>query len=105
MAYLDDYNLAQDEEFRKKVKVGMLKIAAAVSGEASSPTESMTNKRNNTATHVIYNQSAGVEMISNLIASLGTLDSNSTDQQIYDAISSVWNDLSGVKFVETQAPA
>jgi hypothetical protein len=102
MAAIDNYNLAMDADFRKKVQSLMLKSALAVAGE--DPTDKQDpyiRKRANSANFTIYNQDKAVNILSHLITSMGTLDLQSTDNDIEFMINSVWDDYSNILYSET----
>lgn len=104
MAYLEDYALAMNSDFRKRVRVAMLAVARQVCGEEPEAGTSVekTNKRHRTAMHVIYKQEIAAEMISFLLVSIGGVSASSTDTQIYNYINAGWDKLAGVTYEEQQ---
>lgn len=92
MAYIDDYAISQNEDFRKRVKMAMLKIAGNVC-KGDYTDDPVLLKRYNTAKWVIFNQAKAVDYVSALIASLGTLAVDCTDPDMAAAITSTLSDL------------
>lgn len=103
MAAIDNYDLAQDANFRSKVKSLMLKSAIAVCGE--DPTNKSTafiQKRANAANFTIYNQGKAMDIFSHLVTANGTLTIDSSDNDIEFTINSLWDDYSNVTYNEAQ---
>lgn len=105
MAAIDNYNLALDGDFRKKVRSLMLKSALAVSGESNTDKkDSYIQKRGNAANFTIYNQSNAMDIMSHLVAAGGALTDASTDNDIEFTINSVWDDYSGLTLEDKDLP-
>ena len=101
MAALDNYALATDPEFRKKVRLIMLKVALDVSGEDNSgKTDTFIQKRANSANFTIYNQDKAIDVLSYLICAQGTLISQNEDSDIEYMLTQVWDSYSGILFTE-----
>ncbi len=99
MAALDNYNLAENSDFRNKVDTLMRKVATQIKGET--PTEvtpkGVIDKRGNYADKVFADFTREEEyMCSKTAACLGTLTDQSSDNDIEFTIVSVWDDLSKV---------
>jgi len=105
MAAIDNYELALDPDFRKKVRSLMLKSALAVSGESdTNKQDAFIRKRANAANFTIYNQTNAMDILSHLVAAGGALTGVSTDNDIEFTINSVWDDYSGLTLADTEIP-
>lgn len=102
MAAIDNYNLAQEPDFRNRVRSLMLKSALDVCGEDSTgKSAAFIQKRANAANFTIYNQGKAMDIFSHLITAPGLLTLESTDSDIEFTINSVWDDYSNVTYNET----
>lgn len=99
MASIDNYNLAENIEFRNKVDSIMRKVAADVKGEAPTAllSQQMVDKRAAFADKILWDSNRSVEyMMSKAIVSMGTLTESSNDSDIEYMITQLYNDLAGV---------
>ncbi len=105
MALLDDNALQQTPNFRRKVKIAMVKAANAITGEAANPptlTQAEVDKRH-TLAQEIY-RSVGTDAafdymtvrFANACAAQGTLTELSTDNDIEFTVNAVYDDLAGI---------
>lgn len=96
MAAIDNYNLANNPEFRNKVASIMRKAALSIIGETGLP-DIVISKRGNEAAKMLADNDRKVEYKYCLaITSLGTLTEASLDSDIEFMINSVISDLATV---------
>lgn len=101
MSYLSDYTTSQDTSFRQKVFMAAKQAALAIAGETASGHPQLDSKRvdlSNKVTNDMLSTSSG-GMIDRFCFSAvtgGVLTTSSTDTDIYNRITAIWNDLAGV---------
>lgn len=97
MALSDDYTLANDATFRQKLRIAICSIALDVAGESPTSQNVVDEKRSALATAVLKDGAeAAVEAFSYPAVASGALTGQSTDQEIKNRLSAIWNDLAGV---------
>ena len=95
MAYLTQYATANDSDFLKRVTMAMLDYAHDVVTENSGTVGHA--QRVVLATNVLLNPGSRAGAFSEAICAFATtLSSDSTDQNIKDAIASIWNGFAGI---------
>jgi uncharacterized phage protein gp47/JayE len=94
MAYIDQYNLAQDSVFPNRVRVAMLIAAVAVQAE-SSGTGNHAN-RSHYAALVLNSPDTYAQVFTETVCAANGLTSSSTDADILTEVQTVWNALAGV---------
>ncbi len=95
MALHDQWNIATDDSFKRRVQIAMLNAAIAISSEATA-TPNHTN-RANYAKAVLNDPERYMPLFSLAICAFdATLTSASPDASINTAVASVWNALAGV---------
>lgn len=99
MAATDNYNLAEEQQFRNKVDSLMRKVAEDIKGEV--PTElkpqGVVDKRGILSDKILWDRTRGAEyMVSKAIAAQGTLTGSSTDGDIEFMIAQVYDDMANV---------
>jgi len=105
MAAIDNYNLAENTEFRNKVDSLIRKSSIAIAGEE--PTEALpiaaVNKRAALCNRIFYDNNRSVEyMFSKACAAGGTLTENSPDNDIEFTINAIFSDMAGVTYTDLQ---
>ena len=94
MAYRDQWNLATDDNFMRRVEVAMCGAAIAIQGE-STGTANHTN-RANYAKLVLNNPESYMPLFSMAICAYDSaLAAASTDSAIQNDVNAVWNALAG----------
>jgi hypothetical protein len=93
MAYTTQYDLAGDTTFLKRVTMAMLDYAHDVFTEATSVTSHEI--RAEYARRVALRPNEYALSTSETICSFTTLSAGSTDQNIKDAVASIWNLMAG----------
>lgn len=97
MAFIDDYNLANNETFRSRVLIAMEKVATQIVGEAITPGDEVKHeKRHVLGVKVLTSPNAWVMPFSYAVVSGGVLILASTDGDIEFTVVSVYDDLAGV---------
>lgn len=97
MAYVDQYDLAQDTAFRKKIHVAMATAGIAVAGEdKSSMGDVKYSKRQTLAHEVLRTPSQFIDMFALAVIQNAAITGSSTDNDIQFTVNSVWDDLAGV---------
>ena len=95
MALHDQWNIATDDSFKRRVQIAMLNAAIAISSEAT-VTPNHTN-RANYAKAVLNDPEHYMPLFSLAVtANDATLTATSPDAAINAAVASVWNALAGV---------
>lgn len=94
MAFVDNKEMAERPGFRAKVEQAMLRSAVNISSEASNT----TNHPNRAALSktVLLETHRYVDAFAFAAASDGATTDESTDQEIENRVSSLWNALAGV---------
>ncbi len=94
MVFRDQWNLATDDNFKRRVEIAMLGAAIAIQGE-STGTANHTN-RANYAKLVLNDPERYMPLFSLAICAYdGALTSGSDDTAIQGDVSAVWNALAG----------
>lgn len=100
MALIDQYQLAQDGEFRGRVQQALLTSAVNVMAEATDeqngPTFVQHQQRANFAQRVLNNPNAIAKSHAFAIASNPAITDQSTDNDLQFTVNSMWNAFSGV---------
>jgi len=97
--FLAQANLANDTDFLKKVKIATKKIATFVVGEDFQGKEIKGSKRHKLGVEVLTGDMTSF-FAEAIVAANANLVLASTDQQIQDEVSNVFNDLAGVMLSE-----
>lgn len=101
MAYDTDFTNANDGGLQQKVRCGMVKIAMDIVGEAVGANGARHEKRHNLGVLVL--RDGGLEQLERFMfacCSGGGLTASSTDTDINNRLSAIWDDLAGVKIQE-----
>ena len=94
MAYREQWNLATDDDFRRRVEVAICGAAIAIQGEATS-TPNQTN-RANYAKLALNNPEAYMPLFAMAICAYDSaLTAASADSAIQSNVNAVWNALAG----------
>ena len=94
MAYRDQWNLAVDDNFQRRVEVAMCGAAIAIQGE-STGTANHTN-RANYARLVLINPEGFMPLFSMAVCAYDSaLTAASTDSALQSDVNAVWNALAG----------
>ena len=94
MAYRDQWNLATDDNFQRRVEVAMCGAAISIQGEATG-TVNHTN-RANYAKLVLNNPESYMPLFSMAICAYDAgLTAASADSAIQNNVNAVWNALAG----------
>jgi hypothetical protein len=104
MAYLDSANLAQNPDFRGKVRVASVNAAVNIGGEPPSdpPNPNKDEARKKLAFLVINNSEAYVDRFSFAVITNAVIAGQATtpelilDDTIQFVVNSVWDDIAGV---------
>ena len=96
MSFASAKGLAGESAFRIKVEMAILKAATQIAGEAVTAKPTVDLKRHELTENVILNKETWLERFSHTMASLETLTDSSTDGDVSNAVSSVWNVMAGV---------
>ena len=97
MALVDQYTLTQDVTFKQRLRVAMCVAAIAIVGEAPTLTNQDKQRlRERLGVDVLQDIETWVVRFAFACSGLGTLSTLSTDGDISNAVSSVWNDVAGV---------
>lgn len=94
MAYLTQYATANDADFLKRVTMAMLDFAHDVATE--DPATNFHLERLSLSIEVYRNPGSYAQTFSLGICAFSPLTGGSTDQNIKDAVASVWNSVAGV---------
>lgn len=100
MGYLDQAALAQDNDFRTRMQIGMIKVALEVVGEAR-PGEAngfyaYYNKRHELGTGVLTNPGAFVDRFAWATVTNSVITAASIDGDLEYMVVTIWDDLAGV---------
>ena len=94
MAYRDQWNLATDDNFKRRVEIAMCNAAIAIQGE-STGTVNHTN-RANYAKLVLNSPEAYMPLFSMAVCAYdAALGAGSADSAIQNDVNAVWNALAG----------
>ena len=94
MVFRDQWNIATDDSFMRRVQIAMLSAAIAIQGE-STGTPNHTN-RANYAKLVLNAPEQYMPLFSMAVSAYdNALTSSSTDTAIQNDVSAVWNALAG----------
>lgn len=97
MAYADQYDLAQDTIFRKRIHIAMATAAINVAGEPQAEmSDAAYSKRQALATQALRTPGAFVEVFALAVAQNPAITGASLDSDIQFTVNSVWNDMAGV---------
>lgn len=96
MSLTEDKGLAGDSSFMQRIEMAMLLTATQVCGEPVTAKAIVDSKRHDLSVNVTADKDTWKVRFAHITAALGTLLISSTDQQIKDAVSAVWNDIAGV---------
>jgi len=101
MAYSDDYATATDAPFRNRVLMSISKTAASVAGETPTAKNRVEQKRHSLTVDVFSALYAGdsallIDRFIYTAVPVSSLTTSSTDTNIDNSISSIWNDVAGV---------
>lgn len=103
MAYDTDFNNANDEGLQKKVRAAMCATALQVIGEAQGASDILTTKRHALGVAVLAD--GGLSQLERFMfaacSGAGAITPASNDVAIDTRLSAIWNDLAGVRNVET----
>jgi hypothetical protein len=98
MAFSDQYTLANTATHRQKVQIAMCKVATMVVGEAPTASAAKDEKRHKLGVDIL--QDGGVARLDAFVyacGGVGTLSGASTDNDIEFVVTSVFNDIAGVR--------
>lgn len=97
----ESYNLAQNDLFRKRIKVATINAAGNVSSEAPHPGyEPYDHKRSTHATSILNSPDIWVDPYAFACASRGTLSEASTDSDIQFTVNAVFDSMAGIMISE-----
>jgi hypothetical protein len=92
-----DHALSQDATFRKKIEVAISRQAKAIQGESQGTLRKRQwDKRQSLATRVLDSPNDWIGVFSLHVASDAAITSSSTDTDIENKVSDVWEDIAGV---------
>jgi hypothetical protein len=98
MGFLEEYDDAQGEDFRKRVQIALQKTASAILGEAQGAMGAVKwDKRHNFAYTAISNPGSVLAAYATAVVADGTTTSASTDTVIENRVISLFDDFAGVK--------
>jgi hypothetical protein len=95
MSFLDQIATSTDADFINRVQQAAVKIAIAVAAEAPSQNAEVDTKRASFALTVLHNPQKYAHLLVYGIASQG-LSLSSTDANLENTMSAIWNAYSGV---------
>lgn len=90
------YDLSQDVQFQKALRVALVEAAIAIAGEAPSVSPGVGNKRDALAAAVLANVNLVVDRFALPVAADSTV-SVTNDTAIRNRVNAIWNDMAGVK--------
>lgn len=101
MSLESNYDLAQNDLFRKRIKVAAINAAGNVSSEAFDPAYlSYHQKRSIHATSILNSPDIWVDPYAFACVSRGTLSEGSTDGDIQFTVNAVFDSLAGIMMSE-----
>ena len=107
MAFQDDFNLIQDSGFQVRVKMAVLKSAAAVVGEdVSSFGATQADKRHSLAVAALMGGAVNSvdhspdSVYQKFLDAVAAQSPANNDTDVETKVTSLWDDMAGVKFSE-----
>lgn len=96
MALLDQYNLTQDADFPKKVRIAMVTAAIQIVGEAqSSMTTNDWRKRHSLGVSVLNDPDGHIQRFLDATVTNAAITAASSDNDIQFQVNSVFGDIAG----------
>lgn len=96
MAFLDQWSLANNEDFRKRIEVAIITAAVDINGETPSGNANIDGKRKALALSIINSPSSYVERFAKSVVTNVAISVSSNDGDIQFTVNSVWNDIAGI---------
>jgi hypothetical protein len=96
MAFLDAYTLSSDPGFRGRIQIAIATIATYVVGEQSSGNPVKDKKRRDLGFGILNSPSSYIERFAIAVVTNPSITADSTDANIMDTVSSVFDDMAGV---------
>lgn len=102
MAFLDDYAVASDEDFQKRVNIAVVKAAANVAGEAQGGMGDDKFRKRAALAYQTLNTPPSQYVFRWALAVVreGLINLASTDGDIEFTVNSLWDDFAGVLSTE-----
>ena len=96
MTYASQENLMSNENYKIKIRQAMVKVALDLVGEAATVVPATDTIRHNLGVEILNNINTHEEAFYRAAVANGVLSDSSTDQDFYNAVSAVYNDIAGV---------
>ena len=98
--FLEQAQLLTNEDFLKRVKIAVIKIATQVAGEVIDPNKTMLGEKRHKLAHQILIGDMTLNFAKAIVSANTDINAESTDADLEFMGSSVFNDIAGVKITE-----